>query len=219
MNESTSVYYFEALLREGCSAIGLHSLSDLQFKHLLDYAALLQKWSTIHNLTTITDSREVIIKHLLDSLSLAPQVKASLSLDVGTGAGLPGIPLAIAMPNVMWHLLDANQKKITFVQYAIVTLGLKNVEVFHQRVEAYRPEVLYDGVFTRAFASIAESVDKAHGCINFDGLFYLMLGQRPRTEDCILPKGCKMICCNRIEVPFMNAQRHLVLVKPIGSVN
>jgi len=152
VTENEKLFYL-ARLDTAAESFGL-SKNDQAWAKLLDYLALLQKWNKTYNLTAIRDVDEMFIKHILDSLSVAPHIESKRLIDVGTGGGLPGIPLAILFPERQIDLLDSNSKKTRFLVQAKAELGLQNVEVIHHRVEAYHPETLYDGVVSRAFASL-----------------------------------------------------------------
>lgn len=134
-------------------------LSDVQQALLIDYLSLLYKWNRAYNLTAVRDPAEMVSRQLLDSLSILPWLEGPRVLDVGTGAGLPGIVLAIARPDLDFTLLDANGKKIRFVRQVIMELGLKNVRAEQQRVERFRPSAAFDTITSRAFAELKEFVE------------------------------------------------------------
>jgi 16S rRNA (guanine527-N7)-methyltransferase len=144
-------------LAEGLAAQGTHLLIG-QSRQLLDYLTLLHKWNRAYNLTAVRDPAVMVSRQLLDSLSILPWLEGPRLLDVGTGAGLPGIPLAIARPDMQFTLLDANGKKIRFVRQAVLELGLQNVSVEQQRIEAFRPQQLFNTITSRAFAELRDFV-------------------------------------------------------------
>mgnify|MGYP006201168079 FL=1 len=146
------------MLADGAQALGIE-LSSAQQQQLLDYVGLLNKWNKAYNLTAVREPAEMVVRHLLDSLSVLPHVQATEIIDVGTGAGIPGIPLAIALPSLQVTLLDSNGKKTRFAKQAALELGLTNVEVVQARAEQYRnasPQVI-----SRAFASLPDMLDVA----------------------------------------------------------
>ena len=181
-------------------------------ERLLDYVALLVKWNRTYNLTAIRDPLAMVGHHLLDSLSVLPHLPPHLSLpaarpriaDAGSGAGLPGIPLAIARPD--WHvaLAESSQKKAAFLRQAAIELALDNVEVHEGRVEAWRPQPLFDLVISRAFAALAEFIAACRHLVAPGGVLAAMKGAVPqdmRAECALIP----------LRVPLLDAQRHLVL--------
>ncbi|MEE4249344.1 MAG: 16S rRNA (guanine(527)-N(7))-methyltransferase RsmG [Alcanivoracaceae bacterium] len=148
----------DRILADGIAALGIE-LSPLQQQQLLDYVGLLSKWNKAYNLTAVRDPVDMVVRHLLDSLSVLPYVQATEIIDVGTGAGIPGIPLAIALPSLKVTLLDSNGKKTRFARQAALELGLTNVEVVQARAKQYRnasPQVI-----SRAFASLPDMLDVA----------------------------------------------------------
>ena len=146
-------------LRTGVETLGL-SLQQSQFDQLLEYLQLLGKWNEVYNLTGIDEPRKMLAYHLLDSLSLAPYIdEGSKLLDVGSGAGLPGIPLAIALPDTLWVMLDSNARKTRFIRQAIAHCGLKNAQVVQSRVQDYHAPDSLDFIVSRAFAPLGEFCD------------------------------------------------------------
>jgi len=177
-------------------------------ERLLDYMALLSKWNRTYNLTAIRDPLAMVAHHLLDSLAVVPHLplaagRARLA-DAGSGGGLPGIPLAIARPD--WHvvLAEANQKKAAFLRQASIELGLSNAEVHEGRVEAWRPQPLFDAVISRAFAALDDFVAACRHLLAPAGVLAAMTGAAPALPD----QRCKLIA---LRVPLLDAQRHLVL--------
>jgi 16S rRNA (guanine527-N7)-methyltransferase len=176
-------------------------------ERLLDYMALLVKWNRTYNLTAIRDPLAMVAHHLLDSLAVAPHLPLGAGgrlADAGSGAGLPGIPLAIARPD--WHvaLAEANQKKAAFLRQAAIELRLSNVEVHEGRVEAWRPQPLFDAVISRAFAALADFIAACRHLLTPAGVLAAMTGAAPST----LEKDYKLI---PLRVPQLDGQRHLVL--------
>ncbi|MDD5276044.1 MAG: 16S rRNA (guanine(527)-N(7))-methyltransferase RsmG [Methylovulum sp.] len=169
------------LLTSGLSALNLH-LSPGQIEQLLDFIKLMEKWNKAYNLTAIRNKEDMVNLHLLDSLAISPFITGRQIIDIGTGAGLPGIPLAICLPGITFTLLDSNAKKTRFVQQAILELKLNNVTVCHQRVENYHPETLFDTVLTRAFASLADIVRLTSHLLAKEGVLLAMKGQNLDAE-------------------------------------
>lgn len=199
------------LLQSGLSALGLE-LSSEQQAALLTYLDLLLKWNKKFNLTAITDHSEMIRLHLLDSLAIGPHLLGKRFIDVGTGAGLPGIPLAIAYPETHWTLLDSNGKKTRFLIQAKATLQLKNVDVVNARVEAFEVPP-FDAVISRAFTQLENMLEKtAHLCCN-GGHFLAMKGSGVREEINALGKQIPPSDLIRLSIPGLNAQRHLVIIE------
>ena len=152
------------------------SFSQDQISQYIEFIGLLQKWNKTYNLTAIRDPKEMVIKHLLDSLSIAPFINGDHILDVGTGAGLPGIPLAIANPAKHFTLLDGNSKKIRFVRQAVIELGLTNVTAIHSRIEQLPKEGQYSSITTRAFASLSDMLIIDTGLFQKNGQLLAMKG-------------------------------------------
>lgn len=201
----------ENLLHQGLAALGL-TLSAMARSNLLAYCQLLAKWNRTYNLTSITRAEEMVSHHLLDSLAVLPHLPAGRVIDVGTGPGLPGIPLAIARPEQSFTLLDSNGKKTRFLVQAVGELGLANVEVVNSRVEDYRPSELFDVVVSRAFASLANMVNACAHLLEADGVFLAMKGKYPQAEIEEIPPGFQILGSTDLEVPGLDAQRHLLML-------
>ena len=168
----------QTILDEGMHQLGIHLPSDA----LLGYLNLLHKWNRAYNLTSIRDLDSMVTLHVLDSLAILPWIKGSHVLDVGTGAGLPGIPLAIARPELKVVLLDSNGKKIRFLQEVKRVLSLDNVEIIQSRAENYRPTLGFDTVVTRAFSSLEQMINWTDHLVAGDGIWLAMKGKCPETE-------------------------------------
>jgi len=196
-----------AALDRGLGELGLE-LGPAARERLLEYVALLVKWNRTYNLTAIRDPLAMVTHHLLDSLSVLPhlplaQERARLA-DAGSGAGLPGIPLALARPRWQVTLAESSQKKAAFLRQAAIELALDNVEVREGRVEAWRPQPLFDLVISRAFAALADFIAACRHLVAPGGTLAAMKGAKP--ED--LQTDCSVIS---LRVPLLDAQRHLVL--------
>ncbi len=179
---------------------------------LLDYLALLQKWNKVFNLTAIRNAEQMVSHHVLDSLAVLPHLWSEKWLDVGCGAGLPGMVLAIARPDWRFTLLDSNSKKTSFVQQAVIELGLKNVTVQCARVEELQAEEKFDGIISRAFAETADFVKKTQHLLAKDGRWAAMKGA-PEHELESLPGDIEVERIIPLKVSGMDAARCLVLLK------
>lgn len=195
-------------LRSGADGLGLN-LEAEQIDRLLGYLELLDKWGRTYNLTAIRDRRSAVDRHLLDSLAVNAFLAGDRVLDVGTGAGLPGIPLAIVNPGKTFVLLDRSSKKIRFVRQAIMSLGLKNAEAVAARVEDFAPEAPFDVVLARAFASLADIWAGAASLLAPGGRVLAMKGQWPEAEISRLGHVVNLRV-HAVPVPGMDAERHLV---------
>lgn len=200
-------------LSAGLCQLGL-TASDAQRRQWLDYLELVAKWNRVYNLTAVRDADAMVSMHLLDSLAVAPHLKAQRLLDVGSGAGLPGLPLAILWPDTRVTLLDSNAKKTTFMQQAAIELGLRNVEVVHARVEQWRSPAPFDVVISRAFAELADFVPAARRFCAPGATLAAMKGVCPTAEIARLPPGCTVRAVLPLRVPGLDAERHLVLLDP-----
>lgn len=184
-----------------------------QQKKLLDYIALIVKWNKVYNLTAVRDPKAMIGHHLLDSLAVLPHLKGvGRLIDVGSGAGLPGIPLAIARPEMRVSLLDSNHKKATFMRQACLELGLTNAEVVCERVEKWQPQEKYDAVISRAYSELKEFVRLAAHLAAKGGKLYAMKGVYPIEEIAQLKDKAVVEEVIALTVPKLEAQRHLVIL-------
>jgi 16S rRNA (guanine527-N7)-methyltransferase len=180
---------------------------------LLQHLALLEKWNRVHNLTAIRDKAKALSVHLLDSLAVAPFVTGKRLLDAGSGGGFPGIPIAVARPDVQVTLLDSNHKKCAFLNQAIAELGLKNVGVVCERVESWRPAERLDFIVSRALAEIAEVIALAGHLLAPGGVIAAMKGIHPFEEIERVPAGFRVRQVHVLAVPGLGAERHLVLIE------
>lgn len=201
----------ESRLRDGCAALDL-ALVDGQIQALLNYLALLQKWNKAYNLTAIRDPEQMLVKHLLDSLSIAGKIDGDDFLDVGTGPGLPGIPLAIVFPQRQFSLLDSNGKKTRFLIESKARLGLDNVSVHCQRVEDFERDQKFDGILSRAFSSLSEMAQACGPLLREQGYLYAMKGLYPERELSQLPKHFMVKRCHSLSVPGLDEARHLLIL-------
>jgi 16S rRNA (guanine527-N7)-methyltransferase len=214
----------EALTRtlaEGADELALE-LSEAQRGRLLDYLALLAKWNAVYNLTAVRDPTQMVIQHLLDSLAAVPAFAAAKNvLDVGAGGGLPGMVLAIwaaeAHPDMQISMIDTVHKKTAFLTQAKAELGLANVSVHTARVEQWQTERKFDVITSRAFADLGDFVTWSGHLLADDGRFIAMKGVVPHDEIKRLPSKWKVVECEPIIVPGLNAERHLVFIEPAGQ--
>ncbi len=199
------------LLKSGIEQLGLDATAA-QIDSLLAFVALIEKWNKAFNLTAIRDRDEILRLHILDSLTVLPFITGEKIIDVGTGAGLPGIPLAIFMPSVQFTLLDSNSKKTRFVQQAILELNLKNVEVVHGRVESLARNGEYDAVLSRAFASLSDIMLLTDYLLQSEGVLIAMKGQIPVQE---LKNITRSYSVKSIVVPGVEAERCVLRINKI----
>jgi 16S rRNA (guanine527-N7)-methyltransferase len=191
--------------------------SDKNQEALIHYLELMDKWNAVYNLTAITDPRDMIYLHLIDSLVIQPYLHGSRLLDVGTGAGLPGIPLAITNPNKHWTLLDKNNKKTRFLTQVVAELNLKNVEVIHGRCEDFHPTHCFDSILSRAYASISLFVESTKHLLCKDGLFIAMKGKYPQDELIELAKEIHLQKATRLDIKGIDVERHVICLSQQSS--
>jgi len=199
-------------LQQGINALRL-KLSPQDQQRLLDYLALLRKWNKVYNLTALREPQKMVSHHLLDSLVVVPHIEAQRILDVGSGAGLPGIPLAIARDDWRVTLLDSSHKKAAFLKQAAIEVKLSNVKVCCERVEAWLPEQKFEMIISRAFSGLAEFVTLSKHLLHEAGRFSAMKGVYPHEEIAQLPSGYRLERVIPLKIPGLKAQRHLVMVK------
>ena len=199
-------------LASGLSALGLAASGELERK-LLDYVALIAKWNKVYNLTAVRDPVQMVGLHVLDSLAVLPHIAGRSVLDVGSGAGLPGIPLAVARLSLEVTLLDSSRKKTSFQQQAVIELGLSNARAVNARVESWEPPALFDVVISRAFAEIGEFVSSAGRLCAPGGVLAAMKGVYPHDEITTMPPAFRVRSVVLLHVPGVAAERHLVLIE------
>ena len=200
-------------LAQGVSALEL-SLDAATQRRLLDYVALIEKWNRVHNLTAVRDSAQMVGNHLLDCLAVLPHFAPGTVADVGSGAGLPGIPIALARPEHAVTLIESNHKKAAFLRQAVIELSLANVEVVSERVETWQPPRRYDVVISRAFSDLPEFVQLAGRLCAPTGMLVAMKGVHPYEELAQLPGLFRLRSVVPLKIPGLRAQRHLVLLDP-----
>ena len=215
------MHAMETNLRQGLVDLGL-VLSDLQVQQLLLYLDLIQKWTKVYNLTAVRDPAEMLTHHLLDSLAAVPALDRQLQaqglesapirlLDVGSGAGLPGIVIAICRPDIMVHCVDTVAKKAAFVQQVAVTLKLPNLRGRHARVESLTEP--YDVVSSRAFASLVDFTNWSGGALAQRGVWMAMKGKHPEDEMAVLPATVEVFHVEQLKVPGLDAERCMVWMR------
>jgi 16S rRNA (guanine527-N7)-methyltransferase len=198
---------------QGLAAMGV-TLDAASVERAVAHLHLVAKWNRVHNLTAVREPEQMVVVHLLDSFSLLPHLGAARRLiDVGSGAGFPGIPVAIARPDVQVTLLDSSHKKGTFLEQARTELGLENVRVVCERVEQFKPEGGFDVVVSRAFADLADFVSQAQHLLAPGGKMLAMKGVYPFEEIARVPASHRVADVVELTVPSLDAKRHLVRVE------
>lgn len=211
-----------ATLKNGVAELGLE-LSDAQIRQLLDYLALIQKWNKVYNLTAVRDPAEMLTHHLLDSLAVIQPLRRQLTgrqpvdgqgfrlLDVGSGAGLPGVVIAICCPDIVVSCVDTVAKKATFIQQAALTLKLPNLKGLHARVENLDDH--YDVVSSRAFASLVDFTAWSRSALAPAGVWLAMKGKHPADELAVLPADVAVFHVEQLSVPGLDAERCIVWMR------
>jgi 16S rRNA (guanine527-N7)-methyltransferase len=198
-------------LGRAAAALGV-ALPDTQVATLERYLDLLEKWNRVYNLTAIRERSRMVTHHLLDSLAVLPHLRGPRVLDVGSGAGLPGVPIAVASPALHVTLLESNHKKSAFLTQAVAELQLANAQVVTERVESWQPETRFDTIVSRAFAELGEFASLAGRLLAPQGVLAAMKGVHPFEEIERLPQGYRVQQVVRLRVPGLDAERHLVLM-------
>ncbi|CAH8215325.1 16S rRNA (guanine(527)-N(7))-methyltransferase RsmG [Vibrio aestuarianus] len=192
-------------------------VNEQQRNQLVGYVEMLDKWNKAYNLTSVRNPMDMLVKHILDSIVVSPHLQGERFIDVGTGPGLPGIPLAIMNPDKTFFLLDSLGKRIRFIKQVLHELGIKNVTTIQSRVEEFQPEVKFDGVLSRAFASMLDMVEWCHHLPKEQtGLFLALKGQLPEEEIATLPEWCSVTDVKALKVPELEGDRHLVILSRKG---
>lgn len=188
-------------------------ISDAMSEKLIQYLDMMLKWNKTYNLTAITQQYEMIYLHLIDSLIIAPHVTGARCLDLGTGAGLPGIPLAITHPEQFWSLVDKNNKKTRFLTQVIADLQIKNAQAVHQRGEEFHPAQGFDSILSRAFGTLRLFVETTAHLLNPNGELIAMKGKYPEEELADLPDNVRVQSITQIDINGMDIERHLVCLR------
>ena len=190
------------------------SLTDHQKNQLIAYVDMLHKWNKAYNLTSVRDPNDMLVRHILDSIVVAPHLQGERFIDVGTGPGLPGIPLSIVRPDAHFTLLDSLGKRVRFLRQVQHELKLENITPVQSRVEDFPSEPPFDGVISRAFASLNDMVTWCHHLPGQNGRFYALKGQLPEHEIASLPAEFSVESVEKLRVPQLDGERHLVVIKP-----
>ncbi|UGA54803.1 16S rRNA (guanine(527)-N(7))-methyltransferase RsmG [Vibrio sp. VB16] len=186
-------------------------VSEQQRSQLVRYVEMLDKWNKAYNLTSVRDPMDMLVKHILDSIMVSPHLHGNRLIDVGTGPGLPGIPLAIMNPEKEFYLLDSLGKRIRFIKQVTHELDIKNVTTIQSRVEQFQPEEKFDIVLSRAFASMSDMVNWCHHLPKPEtGRFFALKGQLSQDEIEQLPEWCNVIEVKALNIPELEGERHLV---------
>jgi 16S rRNA (guanine527-N7)-methyltransferase len=202
------------VVQQGIAKLGIR-LTESSLTRLLDFISILLKWNRIYNLTAIRNPEDIVLRHILDSFSIVPYIKGARIIDVGTGAGFPGIPCALALPDHQFILLDSNGKKTRFLTYAVVSLGVSNVEVVQARVEKYAPSYCFNTVTARAFAPLENIIVQTRHLCCAGGQILVMKGRYPAAElEEVTQNDVKVY---KLDVPGLNEQRHLVCIEGIRN--
>ena len=196
-----------AQLEQGLKEMNI-SLPEDGVSRLLDFLRMLVKWNRVYNLSSISDPEQMVRLHLLDSLSVLPFLQGTRCIDVGTGAGLPGIPLAIARPDMRFALLDSNSKKTRFIRQVCIELGLKNVLPVHERIEDYQSEDKFDTVTARAFARLPDMLTKTRHLLTSGGK---LLAMKSKETDALEREDFQFNSVQSLVIPGLEATRNLVI--------
>ncbi len=205
--------HIEQAITQGTQALGVDA-TETAVASLAAYVELLERWNRVYNLSAVRNPQEMVIRHILDSLSILPWVIGSKVLDVGSGAGLPGIPLAVMRPDWEFYLLDGNGKRTRFMQQSKVQLKLENIKVIRCRAEDYHPAHYFDSILSRAFASLSVMLSVAGRLCAPTGRLLAMKGELSEQELAELPAGYQLAGIYPLNVPSLDAQRHLVHLSP-----
>jgi 16S rRNA (guanine527-N7)-methyltransferase len=209
---SASSAAIEARLAQGLARLGL-AATAAQSSQLLQFIALLQKWNSAYNLTALEDPDDMVVRHILDSLSCRPLLHGESVLDVGTGAGLPGFPLAVLDGARRFTLLDSSGKKMRFLRQALMDIPLDNVELVQSRVEGYRPADLFPTVVCRALSTLTEFARTCGRLVAPGGRLVALKGRYPHAELQDLPPPWQARQVAPVAVPFLDAERHIVMLE------
>ena len=200
------------LFEQALNKTRLHLTAE-QLQKMMNFLQLLYKWNKAYNLTSVREPENMLYVHILDSISVSPFLTDNHYIDVGTGPGLPGIPLAIMHPDKQFVLLDSLGKRIRFIKQVAYELGLANIQAVQSRVEEYHPEKPFDGVLSRAFASVSDMLEGCQHLVDEQGLFLALKGQYPEAEIAAISERYSLVASEEIAVPGLDAQRHLITFK------
>lgn len=209
---SIDQHALQRILSDGLSAMDL-TLSNEQQQQLVDYVARIHKWNKAFNLTSVRDPEQMMVKHILDSLAVAPHIDGNNLIDVGTGPGLPGIPLAIVYPDKHFTLLDSLGKRVRFMKQCAFEMKLTNITPIQSRVEEHIPQQYYDAVLSRAFASLKDMLHWCQHLVDSEGKFLALKGQYPADEIAELGENFAVTRSVKLTVPGLEGERHLLTVQ------
>ena len=184
-----------------------------QCEKLVDYVLLMHKWNKAYNLTSVREPEKMLVKHIVDSIAVTPFLHKQQYIDVGTGPGLPGIPLAIMCPDKQFILLDSLGKRVRFMTQVAYELKLPNIQPVQARVEDYQPTGRIDGVISRAFASLKDMLHWCPHLVDSEGVFLALKGQLPSDEMADIPAGFMVEACNKLAIPGLEGERHIVHIR------
>lgn len=191
-------------------------VTEQQKHQLIDFVLLIHKWNKAYNLTSVRDPQQMLIKHIIDSIVVAPYLTKHRYIDVGTGPGLPGIPLSIMHPDKNFVLLDSLGKRVRFMKQAGFEMGLTNIEPVQSRVEQYQSDLPLDGVLSRAFASIKDMLHWCQHLVDSKGEFLALKGQYPEQEIALLPEGFEVVESVELDIPALDGDRHLIKIRKVS---
>lgn len=211
----------QRILEAGVESLEI-PLNQVQINQLLEYLDLLLRWNKAYNLIADAPYPILVTRHLLDSLSVLPHLNGDVAVDMGTGAGLPGVPLAIAEPKRQWFLVDSAGKRVRFLRHIVRSLGLERVEPVWSRMEEWQPKVVerpnkVDAVILRAVTSPLQALHWVQHLLLPGCALYLMMGRQGMEELAQLPTGFQLRRCEVIQVPFLEAERHLAIIDPVTA--
>ncbi len=202
------------ILMQGSESLSL-TLSPQQAEKLVGYVERIDKWNKAYNLTSVRDPEQMMVKHILDSIAVAPFIDGKRIIDVGTGPGLPGIPLSVMLPDSSFTLLDSLGKRVRFMKQCAFELGLNNVTPVHSRVEDHKPDQPYDIVLSRAFASLKDMLHWCEHLVDSSGVFVALKGQFPQSEIDEVSDHFRIESVKALSVPDLEGERHLVNIRKV----
>jgi 16S rRNA (guanine527-N7)-methyltransferase len=200
------------ILAQGVIQLGLDVNQEQQVK-LVDYVERIHKWNKAFNLTSVRDPEQMMVKHILDSLSVVPYLSGQNIIDVGTGPGLPGIPLSIVYPQKQFTLLDSLGKRVRFMKQCAFEMKLDNITPIQSRVEEHQPEQAYDIVLSRAFASLKDMLHWCGHLVDSEGKFLALKGQYPTDEIADIEQDYHVLSVQSLDIPGLVGERHLVTLQ------
>jgi len=202
------------ILMQGSESLSL-TLTEQQAEKLVGYVERIDKWNKAYNLTSVREPEQMMVKHILDSIAVAPFIDGKTIIDVGTGPGLPGIPLSVMLPDSSFTLLDSLGKRVRFMKQCAFELGLNNVTPVHSRVEDHKPDQPYDIVLSRAFASLKDMLHWCEHLVDSSGVFVALKGQFPQSEIDEVSDHFRIESVKALLVPELEGERHLVNIRKV----